>query len=112
MAPRRRTLRSSSRTRHHGQRRARELSFTARVFTGAQALDWGIANESFESLEALDDALAATCAQITANSAEAVAAMKDLYRLAENEDGVRASLKAETTSQYSINDTEERLSTF
>jgi hypothetical protein len=56
--------------------------------------------------------LAATCAQITANSAEAVAAMKDLYRLAENEDGIRAGLKAETSSQYSISDTEERLSAF
>jgi enoyl-CoA hydratase/carnithine racemase len=88
------------------------LSFTAKIFTGAQAVEWGIANDSFETPEALDEALAATCAQITANSAEAVAAMKDLYRLAENEDGIRASLKAETSSQYSISDTEERLSAF
>jgi hypothetical protein len=35
-----------------------------------------------------------------------------LYRLAENEEGIRASLKGETTSQYSISDTEERLSAF
>jgi enoyl-CoA hydratase/carnithine racemase len=103
---------SQTLSRAVGQRRARELSFTAKIFTGAQAVEWGIANDSFETPEALDEALAATCAQITANSAEAVAAMKDLYRLAENEDGIRASLKAETSSQYSISDTEERLSAF
>jgi enoyl-CoA hydratase/carnithine racemase len=101
---------SQTLSRAVGQRRARELSFTAKIFTGAQAVEWGIANDSFETPEALDEALAATCAQITANSAEAVAAMKDLYRLAENEDGIRAGLKAETSSQYSISDTEERLS--
>jgi hypothetical protein len=38
--------------------------------------------------------------------------MKDLYRLAENEDGIRVSLKTETASQYSITDTENRLSKF
>lgn len=103
---------SQTLSRAVGQRRARELSFTAKVFTGVQAVDWGIANESFESPEALDNALAATCAQIAANSAEAVAAMKDLYRLAENEDGIRVSLKTETASQYSITDTENRLSKF
>ena len=103
---------SQTLSRAVGQRRARELSFTAKVFTGVQAVDWGITNESFESPEALDNALAATCAQIAANSAEAVAAMKDLYRLAENEDGIRVSLKTETASQYSITDTENRLSKF
>ena len=103
---------SQTLSRAVGQRRARELSFTAKVFTGVQAVDWGIANESFESPEALDNALAATCAQIAANSAEAVAAMKDLYRLAENEDGIRVSLKTDTASQYSITDTEKRLSKF
>ena len=103
---------SQTLSRAGGQRRARELSFTAKVFTGVQAVDWGIANESFESPEALDNALAATCAQIAANSAEAVAAMKDLYRLAENEDGIRVSLKTETAAQYSITDTEKRLSKF
>ena len=103
---------SQTLSRAVGQRRARELSFTAKVFTGVQAVDWGIANESFESPEALDNALAATCAQIAANSAEAVAAMKDLYRLAENEDGIRVSLKTETASQYRITDTEKRLSKF
>jgi hypothetical protein len=38
--------------------------------------------------------------------------MKDLYRLAEEEGGIRASLDAESTSNYTIADTEERLSKF
>ena len=65
---------SQTLSRAVGQRRARELSFTARIFTGAQAFEWGVANASFETPEALDEALAATCAQIAGNSAEAVAA--------------------------------------
>jgi hypothetical protein len=56
--------------------------------------------------------LASTCAQIAGNSAEAVAAMKDLYRLAETEQGIRPSLVGETASNYDISDTDERLSVF
>lgn len=103
---------SQTLSRAVGQRRARELSFTARTFTGAQALEWGVANASFETAEALDEALALTCAQIAGNSAEAVAAMKDLYRLAEKEQGIRPSLASETASSYAITDTDERLSAF
>ena len=103
---------SQTLSRAVGQRRARELSFTARVFTGAQAFDWGVANASFETAEALDEALTTTCEQIAGNSAEAVAAMKDLYRLAETEQGIRPSLAGETASDYEISDTDERLSVF
>ena len=103
---------SQTLSRAVGQRRARELSFTARIFTGTQAVDGGVANASFETPEALDEALAATCAQIAGNSAEAVAAMKDLYRLAEREEGIRPSLASETASNYAITDTDERLSAF
>ena len=74
--------------------------------------EWGVANASFETPEELDEALAATCAQIAGNSAEAVAAMKDLYRLAEAEQGIRPSLAGETASNYEISDTDERLSAF
>ena len=52
------------------------------------------------------------CAQIIANSTEAVAAMKDLYRLAEREEGIRASLESELGLEYRISDTSERLSKF
>ena len=103
---------SQTLSRAVGQRRARELSFTAKTFNGAQAAVWGIANESFDTVEALDDVLAATCAQIIANSTEAVAAMKDLYRLAEREEGIRASLESELGLEYRISDTSERLSNF
>ena len=103
---------SQTLSRAVGQRRARELSFTAKIFNGAQAVAWGIANEGFETIEALDDALAMTCAQIAANSTEAVAAMKDLYRLAEKEEGVRASLEREIKLDYRISDTSARLSKF
>ncbi len=44
---------SQTLSRAVGQRRARELSFTAKIFTGAQAAEWGIANDSFETPEAL-----------------------------------------------------------
>jgi hypothetical protein len=38
--------------------------------------------------------------------------MKDLYRLAETEQGIRPSLVGETASNYDISDTDERLSVF
>jgi enoyl-CoA hydratase/carnithine racemase len=103
---------SQTLSRAVGQRRARELSFTAKDFSGVQAVQWGVANASFETPEALDEALSETCARIVGNSSEAVAAMKDLYRLAEKEGGIRASLDAESTLSYTISDTEKRLSKF
>ncbi|HBQ03658.1 MAG TPA: enoyl-CoA hydratase/isomerase family protein [Halieaceae bacterium] len=103
---------SQTLSRAVGQRRARELSFTATIFTGAQAAQWGVANASFDTPEALDEALAITCQRIASNSSEAVAAMKDLYRLAENEDGITASLNNELASTYEISDTAQKLSHF
>ena len=50
--------------------------------------------------------------EFSIQSAEAVAAMKDLYRLAESEQGIRESLARETASNYEISDTDERLSAF
>ena len=38
--------------------------------------------------------------------------MKDLYRLAENEDGITASLNNELASTYEISDTAQKLSHF
>ena len=40
---------SQTLSRAVGQRRARELSFTAQIFTGAQAFEWGVANASFSA---------------------------------------------------------------
>lgn len=96
-----------------GLRRAKELSFTARTFSGAQAAEWGIANQAFESVEALDQGLADTIARISGNSMAAVAAMKDLYSIAEDELGVMAGLDAEAEMVYpDIKDSQERLSGF
>ena len=77
-----------------------------------RAAQWGVANASFDTPEALDEALAITCQRIASNSSEAVAAMKDLYRLAENEDGITASLNNELASTYEISDTAQKLSHF
>ena len=96
-----------------GVRRAKELSFSAQTFSGADAAAWGLANASFDSLEALDDALAALTKKIAGNSAGAVAAMRDMYRIAEQELGVELGLATENDKSYpAITDTNERLAGF
>ena len=72
-----------------------------------------MANAAFDSVESLDAALSDTCARIAANSRGAVAAMKDLYRVAEAEMGVIAGLDEETARVYpEILDSDERLAGF
>lgn len=96
-----------------GVRRAKELSFTARTFSGLQAARWGVANEAFEDTAALDAALADTTQRIAANSAAAIAAMKDLYSIAEDELGLMAGLEAEAEMSYpDIQDSQTRLAGF
>ncbi len=96
-----------------GVRRARELSFTAQTFSGAQAAQWGLANAAFDTVEALDAALAASCERIAANSRGGVAVMKDLYAIAGAELGLQASLATEAThTGPAITDTNERLAAF
>ena len=103
---------SQTLSRALGQRRARELSFTAKTFSGHDAKDWGLANEVFDEATDLDTALDDTCRRIVGNSSDAVAAVKDLYRQSEREVGIEESLKIEGANQYAISDTAERLSTF
>ena len=103
---------SQTLSRALGQRRARELSFTAKTFSGHDAKDWGLANEVFDEAADLDVALDDTCRRIVGNSSDAVAAVKDLYRQSEREVGIEESLKIEGANQYTISDTAERLSTF
>lgn len=96
-----------------GVRRAKEISFSARTFSGAEAARWGLANESFASLEALDGAVQKLTDRIAANSPAAVAAMRDMYRIAEQELGVEEGLRTENAQSYAaITDTNERLSGF
>ena len=75
-----------------GVRRAKELSFSARVFRGTEAVTLGVANHAFASKEELDAATDELAAKIAANSRAAVAAMKDLYGIAQSGVGVEAGL--------------------
>jgi 1,4-dihydroxy-2-naphthoyl-CoA synthase len=64
-----------------GAARARDLSYTARTFTGTEAAQWGIAAAS-APLADLDALVQRYVEQILANSGVAIAAYKDLYRAA------------------------------
>src|SRR4051794_35510728 len=93
-----------------GVSRARELSYTARNFTGAEAAAWGLAVRSVPLAE-LDTAVAELAGAIAANSAAALAAYKDLYARS-LDDGLRDGLAYEAGTRYPITDTEERVGSF
>lgn len=96
-----------------GVRRARELSFTAAAFTGADATRWGIANAAFPDKETLDAETAARAKAIAEGSREAIAAYKDLYRLHEENRPLEDALDEEVRREYpDIIDTETRLKGF
>lgn len=93
-----------------GRRRARELSFTARTFTGVEAAEWGLANRSVPLAE-LDEAVKSLADEILPNSRESIAAYKVLY----NKGGIRTekkALKFEQDAEFEISDTKERLAEF
>ena len=94
-------------------RKAKELSYTARVFKGDEALRLGLANDSVAGQEELDELVATRVAQIAGNSRAAVAAMKDLYRLSQQGHAVEVALVKELETEYTdILDTAERLAEF
>lgn len=62
-----------------GPIRARELSYTARTFLGADAFAYGMASHCVP-LEQLDATVAELAATIVANSIDSLRAYKDLYR--------------------------------
>jgi len=93
-----------------GMARARELSYTARTFTGVEAAHMGMACQSVPSGE-LDDTVNAIAASIATNSADSMAAYKDLYRAAESH-GLAPGLDYEYSHHYEIGDTDERLADF
>ena len=96
-----------------GIRNAKELSYTARVFKGDEALRLGLANDSVAGQEELDELVAKRVAQIAGNSRAAVAAMKDLYRLSQQGHAVEDALVKELETEYTdILDTAERLAEF
>jgi len=93
-----------------GMARARELSYTARTFTGAEAAAMGMACRS-APLDELDEAVAALAASVLESSVGSLAAYKDLYGVAE-ESGLEAGLAYEYSHDYEITDTDERLASF
>ena len=96
-----------------GLRRAKELSFTARTFLGAEAVELGMACAAVEDIEALDELVAQRAADIVANSSSAVAAIKDLYNISQQGHGIIDALEAELAQEYpQITDTSERLAGF
>ncbi|MCR9098196.1 MAG: enoyl-CoA hydratase/isomerase family protein [bacterium] len=96
-----------------GVRRAKELSYTARTFLGAEAVELGVANAAVENEEALDALVAERAARIAANSRAAVAAMKKLYDLAQEGRDLEGALEAELATEFpEIEDTSERLAGF
>ncbi len=90
--------------------RARELSYTARTFTGLEAAAWGLATRSVPRDE-LDAAVAELAGVIVANSAGSLAAYKDLYRAA-LDTHLAEGLRYEAATPYAIPDTDERLRSF
>jgi len=96
-----------------GVRRARELSFTARTFTGAEAVAWGLANAALPDKDALDDAVTAQASAIAKASRGAIAAYKKLYRIHEESQALEDALDAELRAEFpEITDTAERLKGF
>ena len=93
-----------------GITRARELSLTARQFSGVEAVDYGLAARSHPAAE-LDGEVDALLKDIVGNSHDSLAAYKDLYRAAEDS-GLRDGLDYEATTDYEIADTEERIAGF
>ncbi len=96
-----------------GVRRARELSYTARTFSGADAARWGLVNETATDQPALRKLVDERAAVIAAASRGAVAAYKKLYAVHEEDMGLAAALAEELRLDFpEINDTMSRLGAF
>ena len=96
-----------------GVRRARELSFTGRTFSGRNAAAWGLAAEAAPSEAALFALVEERAALIAEASPGAVSAYKALYGVHERNLDLEAALAAEIGAEFpDIADTAERLAGF
>lgn len=96
-----------------GVRRAREISYTARTFTGADATKWGLANEAVNDKATLDALVEARAVEIAKASRGAVSAYKKLYALHEEMRPLEESLATEVELDFpEIDDTAARLKGF
>ena len=93
-----------------GPVRARELSYTARTFMGTDALAYGMAATCVPLAE-LDATVDALAASIAANSADSIAAYKDLY-LHQQDLGLADGLQFEQDAKYSMHGAGDRISGF
>ena len=93
-----------------GTMRAKELSFTARTFSGAEAAAMGLALEAVPLAE-LDARVEQLATAIGRNSPGSIRAYKDLYSQANNA-GLDAGLEYERVTDYEIPDVTQRLGDF
>ena len=93
-----------------GPARAALLSYTARRFTGSEAAAWGLAAEVAPANE-LDEATRELAADVAANSADALVALKALYAAAARL-GLDDGLRFEAAARFDISDTQERIAGF
>lgn len=89
---------------------ARELALTARTFSGAEAVTWGLFNASV-AVDELDAHVDNIIASILDNSADVIAAYKDLWRRSADVALVEG-LEIEADNEYDIRDTAARLKGF
>ncbi|MFP6580927.1 MAG: enoyl-CoA hydratase/isomerase family protein [Candidatus Hydrogenedentota bacterium] len=93
-----------------GMRKAKELSFTADTFTGAQAAECGLANRAVP-LEELDASVKELTDKLVANSSGSLEAYKILY----NKGGIQSeknALSFEGDFEFEIPDSADRLAEF
>ena len=93
-----------------GPARARDLSYTARTISGSDAFAYGLASHCVPLAE-LDATVAELASAIAENSADSIAAYKDLYRNQEDL-GLTAGLQFEYDADYPMSGAGDRLKTF
>ena len=93
-----------------GMRAARELSYTARTFTGVEAKELGLVVRAVPLAE-LDEQVDDLVVSILANSRGSLLAYKELYR-AGAERALDDALGHEAETQFAIDDTADRLDGF
>ena len=96
--------------RRVGYLKARELSFTAEAITGKEAERIGLINMAAPA-DRLEETLQTMAKKIMVNSAQSIAAYKQLYNANESL-GLDKSLDLEFGSNFEITDSLERLSAF
>jgi enoyl-CoA hydratase len=93
-----------------GVARARELSYTARTFSGIEAAAWGLAVRSIPAAQ-LNESVDNLVAEIAEQSSGSLAAYKDLYRVS-LDGGLAHGLEYESSARFAIEDTESRIASF